>query len=381
MMKRKFAILGLTAAACLGLALGLAACTDNNADNTGGGENGGGTTDDPVPVHVHRVSADSDGVCDDCHETLYEGSMGFTLSDNLKYYIANVSDCIGAVTVPDAYKGLGDEEYLPVLTLRLEVMFGCNELEALHIPAKIESIEKGSGVVGKEALTEVTVASENTHYYVEGNALFDADDELLLVWNIGETFTLPDKVDTIKTGMFSGDDTLVDLVIPSSVKTIERESFSYCGNLRSVTFAEGSALKALEMLTFGFCQNLTTVRLAEGLETIGDSAFSSCPLLTEVELPDSLKEIGMGTFNNCSALSKLDIPDGLQVIGARAFLDSGIRELYLPASLQTVGADIVGAEMPQSIVCHVPFAQGEIPDGWDSDWAGNSIVIYSDRGE
>ena len=224
MMKRKFAILSLTAAACLGLALGLAACTDNNADNTGGG-----TTDDPVPVHVHRVSADSDGVCDDCHETLYDGSMGFTPSDNLKYYKASASGCKGDVTVPSYYKGRGETEYLPVLELTL----GGNNVESLHIPAGIEAIGRDSlNVVCMNALTEVTIESGNTHYYVEDDALYKVDDDnLIMAWNIGETYTIPDKVNTIRTSMFYSCVDLVNLVIPASVKEIQSNAFSNCKNL------------------------------------------------------------------------------------------------------------------------------------------------------
>ena len=438
MMKRKFAILSLTAAACLGLALGLAACTDNNADNTGGG-----TTDDPVPVHVHRVSADSDGVCDDCHETLYEGSMGFTPSDNLKYYKASASGCKGDVTVPSYYKGRGETEYLPVLELTL----GGNNVESLHIPAGIEAIGRDSlNVVCMNALTEVTIESGNTHYYVEDDALYKVDDDnLIMAWNIGETYTIPDKVDTIRTSMFYSCVDLVNLVIPASVKEIQSNAFSNCKNLKSVIFEEGSQLdligenaflrctlikeikipasvdsigrfsfrycealseltfeknsqlktiedmafqftniksvilpKSLEILNNVFSESLQSVAFEEGsqLKTLGESAFVSYTNLKTVQLPDGLKTIENRAFYRCSSLMEIKLPDSLETIGERAFYNSGILEIYLPASLQTVGADIA----PFADI-YVPLAENEIPSGWDSNWASGADVFYNYQGE
>ena len=63
------------------------------------------------------------------------------------------------------------------------------------------------------------------------------------------------------------------VVVPSSVKTIGAEAFS-------------------------FIDNLSKVVLNEGLKKIGEFAFADCPLLTEIDLPDSLVEFNLLAFEN-----------------------------------------------------------------------------------
>lgn len=63
------------------------------------------------------------------------------------------------------------------------------------------------------------------------------------------------------------------LVIPSSVKTIGAEAFS-------------------------FIDSLSEVVLNEGLESIGEFAFADCPLLTEITLPESFSDFDFTSFEN-----------------------------------------------------------------------------------
>lgn len=63
------------------------------------------------------------------------------------------------------------------------------------------------------------------------------------------------------------------VVVPSSVKTIGEEAFS-------------------------FIDNLSEIVLNEGLKKIGEFAFADCPLLTEIDLPDSLVEFNLLAFEN-----------------------------------------------------------------------------------
>ena len=65
---------------------------------------------------AHKISASAeDNICEHCGKKLYEGEIEYTLSDNQKYYIAEISRADGDVIVPGYYKDLGEEDYLPVL--------------------------------------------------------------------------------------------------------------------------------------------------------------------------------------------------------------------------------------------------------------------------
>ena len=65
---------------------------------------------------AHKISASAeDNICEHCGKKLYEGKIEYALSDNQKYYIADIPRADGDVIVPGYYKDLGEEDYLPVL--------------------------------------------------------------------------------------------------------------------------------------------------------------------------------------------------------------------------------------------------------------------------
>ena len=73
---------------------------------------------------------------------------------------------------------------------------------------------------------------------------------------------------------------------PASVRSIEEKAFNNCGDLVTVTFAEGSQLASIVKETFKDCDNLATVTFAEGsqLASIEMMAFHNCRNLETVTL-------------------------------------------------------------------------------------------------
>ena len=90
---------------------------------------------------------------------------------------------------------------------------------------------------------------------------------------------------------------------------------------------------------------------------IGGGAFSSCTNLEEIYLPDSLKTIGSQSFDYCTSIDTLTIPESVTTVGSDAFR---------------------GWTEEQTI--YVPFKEGELPSGWDSNWnrGCNATIIYAD---
>ncbi len=104
-------------------------------------------------------------------------------------------------------------------------------------------------------------------------------------------------------------DTLEEITIPGSMKTITKEAFQECPNLRKVT-------------------------IEEGVEEIGTAAFIACPKLKEISLPNSLKKIGDYAFGSyfdiaCTALKKITIPENVTIIGKDAFSCSGLKRVII----------------------------------------------------
>ena len=82
------------------------------------------------------------------------------------------------------------------------------------------------------------------------------------------------------------------------------------------------------------------VRLALGncSQTVGASAFSDCKNLAYLILPDGVTEVPDKMCQNCSSLRVVRLGEQTKTLGESAFEHSGLPEIELPESLQTVGA-------------------------------------------
>lgn len=79
-----------------------------------------------------------------------------------------------------------------------------------------------------------------------------------------------------------------------------------------------------------------------GAAKIGEYAFYGDAALALLALPAGLEEIGAHAFENCTALAgELAFPEGLKKIGTIAFKNTALEAVDVPASLETLCADIL----------------------------------------
>ena len=93
-----------------------------------------------------------------------------------------------------------------------------------------------------------------------------------------ENVTVPSSINgktvsKIGDSSFSGDESLVSVTVPSSVKAIGMCAFYNCPNLRSVSLSEG--LEKIDSYAFQTCPSLKALTVPESVTSIGDYAFSS----------------------------------------------------------------------------------------------------------
>ena len=56
---------------------------------------------DDTMENAHKISATgNENICEHCGQALYEGEIEYTLSENGKYYIADIDSAKGDVIVP-----------------------------------------------------------------------------------------------------------------------------------------------------------------------------------------------------------------------------------------------------------------------------------------
>lgn len=133
---------------------------------------------------------------------------------------------------------------------------------------------------------------------------------------------IPDNFDgypvvSLGAGAFNGNTKLKSVVIPSSVKEIDRNVFYYCINLQSVTL--GNSIEEIGYAAFYHCESLTTIVIPDSVVSIGGSSFFGCNKLQSVVIGDNVKFIYDDAFRSCSSLTSIIIPDSVTEISYSAF--------------------------------------------------------------
>lgn len=189
---------------------------------------------------------------------------------------------------------------------------------------------------------------------------------------VQEGATILPETKKIPDNLFLGCTSIIDVQIPKTVTEIGQKAFKDASSVENVTFAVN-----------------TETGKVKGVEKIGISAFDGCSSLQELVLPETVTEVLQGAFANEGALVKADmsraaslkkwdkesfkgdtalaevvlptaggitaIPDGafagctsltgenlkipknIVTITANAFKESGLKKLYIPNQVTTIG--------------------------------------------
>ena len=227
-----------------------------------------------------------------------------------------------SLTLPSSLQSIGDSAFL-----------GCTSLSSLTLPSSLQSIGDRA-FLGCTSLSSLTLPSSLQSI---GNGAF---------WNCSSltSLTLPSSLQSIGNGAFSCCNSLTSLTLPSSLQSIEGGAFTGCTSLRSVICNKFYKVIGQMLLSADGTQVIaywgenSEVTIPEGVQSIGNSAFSSCKSLSSLTLPSSLQSIGGGAFGGCYSLTSLTLPSSLQSIGDYAFYDcNSLTSLTLPSSLQSIG--------------------------------------------
>ncbi len=84
--------------------------------------------------------------------------------------------------------------------------------------------------------------------------------------------------------------------------------------------------------------DIKKVIVEEGVTSIGQYAFGNCTQLTEISIREGLTRINNMAFNYTTQLRNISLPTSLQIIEGSAFASSGIRSLFIPANVISIGS-------------------------------------------
>ena len=151
------------------------------------------------------------------------------------------------------------------------------------------------------------------YFYFDGNRFLIDKGVLKDVQVESEVVRIPDTVTEIRRSAFL-DARLLGrmeaLLVPPSVRKIERLSFAGMAGLRLVELQAGIA--TLEQGMFRNCMDLEFVRLPDTLRVIEGRAFENCLKLRTVELPRVWVQMAEDAFLNCVNLKDRRIDNAIE---------------------------------------------------------------------
>ena len=128
---------------------------------------------------------------------------------------------------------------------------------------------------------------------------------------------LPETLERIGAGTFSGFTSLQRIEIPKGVSTIAAKTFYGCTSLTGVDFPEG--LETIENEAFYGCSRLRAAYFPATLQKIGAHAFEGCIRLIVAEFSSAV-EIQSYAFDGCASLIDLCFSAGTEIC-LQAFKD------------------------------------------------------------
>jgi len=222
----------------------------------------------------------------------------------------------------------------------------CPSITSVHIPAEAKDWAYG-----------VYSSCDNIENVTFDASLTAIPDALFYRCDSIAELRLPSGLKEIGSDAFSYT-AITELSIPSGVTSIGGDAFSYCEALTEIelpdrvieygygVFRGCDSLTSIEIpgvldvvpeRMFEYCDGLERVVIGEGVTKVGESAFNSCKALKELTLPSTLTSIGSSAFAGSTNLNYVILPDGLTELEDYAFQYSGLISLDLPASLTKVG--------------------------------------------
>ena len=140
------------------------------------------------------------------------------------------------------------------------------------------------------------------------------------------------------------------------------------GGIQYGSFWDKSICNGVSLGYIRIQDDITSVVISKGIAEIGENTFSNSQALNNVVIPATVKTIGHRAFSNCTSLTEITIPSSVTSIGNGAFSNcTSLTEITIPNSVTTMEGHVF-ADIPL-ITVHVPWKEGEKPDGWDENWA------------
>lgn len=215
-----------------------------------------------------------------------------TLSNNMTNipgYMFYHCSSLTNISIPEGTKIMYQESFC-----------ACNSLENIYIPKSVEQILGAFRECTN--LERIEVDSQNSNFRWENGILFNKDKtEMIFISKSaisGSTFTVPDTVEKLTSGLINNYTQIQKVVIPVNITNIDFNFFQK--NITEINIdvdnpnyisQDGKIYNKDKTILYLHYLDTENVTLEEGIEKIETHAFRLCKKLKKLTLPDSLKGI------------------------------------------------------------------------------------------
>ena len=267
-----------------------------------------------IPASVTEIGSSAFAECPHLATiTFAEGSKLTTIGDGAFAGIANDT------------QGFGGQSYVPM------------PYTSIELPASLTTLGKQVFDVTPN-LEKITVADGNEFFESRDGILYrKGGAELLCVpaTKIGDTFEIPDAVDTIAPYAFAGSD--IKSIDLNQVVTIGDYAFNNCSNLTQIKWGQ---VVTVGISAFEGCTKLAEIEWPDTLESLGNNAFRNAGISGTLVMPKALKTINVGAFDG-TKINAIEFNGVLEALGNRVFANTQVSgEVVLPESITTLGVQV-----------------------------------------
>ncbi|MBQ4557957.1 MAG: leucine-rich repeat protein [Clostridia bacterium] len=239
----------------------------------------------------------------------------------------------------------------------------CLNLSQIDIPKTVISLGDEAGTIGctfKNTSIENIVVPEGVTYIPK--ECFSYNSKL-------KSVVLGENVQIVGEQAFSRCTLLENMEIPDTVTTIGAYAFYFCSALKSIEISDG--VSSIGTYAFNSCTALESIKIPESVTILENNTFYGCSNLESVKLPANLLKINQQVFRNCTSLTSIEFPSTVTLVDARAFENTNLISLHIPAALTNIAAT---AFMSIPNLAYITVEEGNAK--WE-DRGCNSIVEKS----
>lgn len=299
-----------------------------------------------------------------------------------RVFVRSLAVMITAAMLMEGQVATAFAEELPEEAVVAQKTGDVEDVENVGDAAEVEGVGDVEDVVAEQTTedeesveddAEITPADGDASAEINYDDFVIEDGVLVKYTGDNPVVVIPDGVTEIGEKVFCGRHEIKTVKMPSTLKIIGKDAFSFCSSLREADIPQG----VTKIGEYAFYQSqLRKVEIPEGLTVIEDGAFSECSL-TQIIIPDGITVIGnyafeqtplnevkiagsvteIGEFAFCRTyLKEVEIPEGVSTIGMFAFYDCPLERVKLPHSLRTIGTSAFSS-------IYASLTEIEIPEG------------------